>query len=173
MTATSNTTLAATVPIIYKGCVGSPAPDGSAYLFEMPEQAPRSLCDRPPSREPDPNPDATGYFVTTLIERHNAEFLFSRAWRCQVCEEPARELYHSAIARLHPGEGVQPEYVPFVWDTIVPICRSGGSCDRQAGEWALALGKEGMPTLDVGAKSCEVCGKVTGVKVCRGCKVLV
>lgn len=167
MAPSSNTTLEATVPITYIGCIGKPTPESSAYPFEIAEQAPRSLCTRSHCLAPDPNPDATGQFLTSLVERHNAIFLFSRAWRCQVCDKPARELYHSAIPRL-----VKPEFSPWVWDTIVPICRSGGACDVKAGEWAAAFGKQSLPTLEVGTKCCELCGKVTGVMLCRGCKVL-
>ena len=168
----SNATLATTVSIRYMGCIGKPTAKNLLYPFEIPEQAPLSLCDRPPFRESDPNPDATGQFLTLLIERHNTQPLFARAWRCEVCKRPAREFYYSAVPHLLHGEGAKPEFVPWVWDTIVPICRSGGACDRQAGEWAGAFGKEAMPTLQVGTKCCQVCGKVTAVKLCRGCRVL-
>ena len=163
----SNTAVETTVPFLYQGCIGRPTTDGGVYPFNFPERAPSSLCQRFPCGAPDPNPDATGQFLTTLVERHNTRFLFSRAWRCQICNKRARELYHSAIARL-----VREEFLPWVRDTIIPICRSGGACDVKAGEWAAAFGKESLPLLDVGTKCCELCGKVTSVKLCRGCKVL-
>jgi hypothetical protein len=162
----------ATVTIRYLVMCGKPTSDGLAYPFEYSEQAPLSLCNRLPSSGPDPDPDATGQFITSIVDRHNAEILTSRPWLCQVCDRPAGELLHSAIARLSPGLGATAEYVPFIWDTVVPICRSGGDCDRTASEWAEAFGKEGMPTLQLGVKVCERCGKVTGVKQCSGCKVL-
>jgi hypothetical protein len=162
----------ATTTIRYLVMCGKPTLDGLAYPFEYSEQAPLSLCNGPPSSGPDPDPDATGQFITSVVDRHNAEILASRPWLCQVCDKPAGELLHSAIARLRPGLGATAEYVPFIWDTVVPICRSGGGCDRTALEWAGAFGKEGMPTLQLGSKVCERCGKVTGVKQCSGCKVL-
>jgi hypothetical protein len=162
----------ATVKIRYLVMCGKPTSDGLAYPFEYSEQAPLSLCNRLPSSGPDPDPDATGQFITSIVDRHNAEILTSRPWLCQVCDRPAGELLHSAIARLSPGLGATAEYVPFIWDTVVPICRSGGDCDRTASEWAEVFGKEGMPTLQLGVKVCERCGKVTGVKLCSGCKVL-
>lgn len=151
---------------------GKPTPDGLSYPFEYSEQAPLSLCNRLPSSDPDPDPDATGQFITSVVDRHNAEILFSRPWSCQVCNRPAGELLHSAIPALNPGLGATAEYERFIWDTIVPICKSGGDCDRTALGWAETFGKDGMPTLKLGTKVCERCGKVTGVKLCGGCKVL-
>jgi len=156
-----------TVPFRYMGCIGKPTPDGSTYPFNISEQAPLSLCDRVHCGAPDPNPDATGRFLTSLIERHNTHFLLSRPWCCQICHKPARELYHSAVPRL-----VRQECSPWVWDTIVPICRSSGACDVKASEWAAVFGKETLPNLEVGRKCCELCGKLMGVKLCRGCRVL-
>jgi hypothetical protein len=167
----NDNTSSRSVAVRYMGMCGKPTPDGLAYPFEYSEQAPLSLCSRPASSDPAPDPDATGQFVTFVIDRHNDEMLRSRAWLCQVCENPAKELFHSAIPRLSPGEGASAEFKPFIWDTVVPICRSGGDCDRKAEEMALEFGKEGIPTLNKG-KCCQLCGKVTGVKVCSGCKVL-
>lgn len=160
----NNASPTATVPITYLGCIGKPTPE--AYPFDIDEQAPQFLCTRH-CFGPDHNADAAGQYLTSLVQRHNTKFLLSRAWRCQVCDQPARELYHSAIPGL-----VRPGFRPWVWDTIVPICRSGGACDVQAEKWAVAFGKEGFPMLEVGRKCCELCGKVTGVKLCRGCRVL-
>ena len=56
---------------------GKPTPDGSAYPFEYYEQAPLSLCNRPASHDPDPDPDATGRFVTSVIDRHNVDMAMS------------------------------------------------------------------------------------------------
>jgi len=168
----SNTTHEGSVSVRYIVMCGKPTPDGLAYPFEYSERAPLSLCNRPPSRDPDPGPDATGSFLTSLIERHNDEILKCRAWLCQVCQKPARELFHSAIPLLSPGEGATAEFEPFVWDTVVPICRSGGDCDRKAEKMAGTFGKQSMPTLKLGRKCCERCGKVTGIKLCGGCNVL-
>jgi hypothetical protein len=166
-----HTSAEATVTIRYIVACGNPTSD-SLYPFEYSEQAPLSLCNRPPSSAPDPNPDATGQFITYVVDRHNEEILISRPWKCQVCNKTAKELLHNAIARLSPGLGATADYEPFIWDTVVPICRSGGDCDRTAEEWAGTFGKDAMPTLQLGTKSCERCGKVTDVKKCSGCKVL-
>jgi hypothetical protein len=160
------------VAVRYIVMYGKPTPDGLAYPFEYSEQAPLSLCNRTASRGPDPDPDATGQFVAFVIDRYNDEILRSRAWLCQVCENPAKELFHAAIPRLSPGEGATAEFKPFIWDTVIPICRSGGDCDRKADEMALKFEKEGMPTLNMKSQCCQWCGKVTGVKVCGGCKAL-
>ncbi|MCJ1363695.1 hypothetical protein MMC16_002804 [Acarospora aff. strigata] len=160
-----------TVPVIYRGVCGKPTPDGTAYLFKYTEQAPRLLCDRPPFGELDPHPDANGQYLVSVVERHNTELLMSRAWLCQVCGNPAKELYHGVVPRLRPGQHGFLGCGPFIWDTVVPICRSGGACDRTANKWADAFGRESMPTLEQ-AKCCERCGKVTGVKFCLGCKVI-
>lgn len=76
-------------------------------------------------------------------------------------------------SRRTPGKGATAEFRPFVWDTVVPICRSGGDCDRKAEKMAETFRKEVMPTLKLGRKRCERCGKVTGgIKLCSSCKVL-
>ncbi len=54
----------------------------------------------------------------------------------------------------------------------MPICRSGSICDRKAEEWVEGFGKQSMPTLELGTKVYERCGKIMGVKKCPGCNVL-
>ena len=77
-----NTSSEGSVAVFYIAMYGKTTPDGFAYPFEYSEQAPLSLCNRPASRDPDPDPDATRRFVTSIIDRHNAEILNSRAWLC-------------------------------------------------------------------------------------------
>src|SRR6266480_1947876 len=110
----NNSSRSATV--LYIVMCGKPTPDGLAYPFEYYEQAPLSLCNRPASRDPNPDPDATGRFVTSVIDRHNDDILNSRTWLCQICEKPARELFHGAVPVLSPGEGATAEFKPFIWD---------------------------------------------------------
>ncbi len=54
----------------------------------------------------------------------------------------------------------------------MPICRSAGICNRKAEEWVEGFGKQSMPMLELGTKFYERCGKITGVKKCRGCNGL-
>jgi hypothetical protein len=59
-----------------------------------------------------------------------------------------------------------------IWDTVVPICRSAGECDRKAEEMALRLGKSGFPQVDTGFKICDQCGNEKDVKLCTGCRTI-
>jgi hypothetical protein len=152
--------------------VGNFTPGGEAYPYEFDERAPRSLCTLPIDRKFDPDPDATGVFLTSLVDRYTPEILASRTWRCEICGEPGKELFHSAISMLSPGPAVQLGFEPTVWDTVVPICRSGGACDVAAYEMAHKFAKISLPNQIDEEKCCDYCGKLSGVMVCGGCKVL-
>ena len=161
-----------TVPVKYMGICGSPDVDEYAYPFSYVERVPSSLCNQPYSGNFNPDPDATGLFLTRLISRHNNEILQSRPWLCSVCGKAAHELYHSAIPFLSPGVGAAPDFEPSVWDTVVPICRSAGNCDHKAQEMTGAFAKQSFPALNLKAENCDECGMVRNVKRCGGCKVL-
>lgn len=89
------------------GSCGAFSPVGVAYLFDYSMQAPLSLCNCPPSPDPHPDPDATGKLLTSIIDKHDLRVLLSRAWTCQFCGKPAKELYHLAIL-LFPRTRTKP-----------------------------------------------------------------
>ena len=164
-----------TVSITFTGVCGVPwrgTHVSHQYRFSYLEQAPQSLCNRARG-EPDPDPDATGRFLTELVERHNHEILQARPWSCQICGAEAKELYHSAIQFLNPGILASDAFKPSVWDTVIPICKSAGACDRKAGDIAYAFAKKAIPELRKPKNGCcDRCGNVKGIKLCSGCKCI-
>lgn len=168
-----------TVAVEYRVHCSNMNPDPQKFYiqdFFYVAQAPASICETHSSYEDGPDPDATGLFITSLIDRHHAEILNSRVWHCITCGNRATELLHSAVPLLSAGEGAAPDFQPTVLDNAVPICRSGGQCDREAEKVVQAFERE-MLTVSplhtvVHTKTCDRCGKKTGVKVCGGCKLI-
>jgi hypothetical protein len=153
---------------------GNPTPNGFMWAFQYLEQAPASLCKPHTDKEPGPDPDDNGVFITSLIERHNDEILHSHAWRCVTCHKPAKELLHSAVPLLSPNsERALPGFEPTVLDFSAPNCMSGGACDREAEkslhEFATSSLLHESWKIER-SKTCDKCGRKSGVKLCGGCK---
>jgi hypothetical protein len=162
-----------TIPIQYMGGCGNPSPDGAMYPFQYSERAPVSLCEPHGNGKPSPDTDKTGHFMTAVIERHHLEILHSRSWRCVSCNQPAKELLHTTLPFLSPGPDALPEFEPMIWDTVVPICRSGGACDRLCEGLSHKFAQESLEGQEFYiSKTCDCCGGKTGVKLCMGCKTL-
>lgn len=162
-----------TVSVHYIVACGKPTPDGEMHPFMYSEQAPISLCEPHGYGKPKPDPDETGKFITSVIERHHIEILHRRSWRCISCNAPAKELLHSVLPLLFPGPDALPDFEPTLWDTATPICRSGGVCDRLAEEIVHAFARDSLGADRFEAsKTCESCGGKTGFKRCAGCKTL-
>jgi hypothetical protein len=170
---TNNDSRERTVPVHYIVVCGKPTPDGETYPFKYSEQAPVSLCEPHGNDKPRPDPNETGKFITAVIERHHLEILHRRPWQCISCNEPAKELLHSAVPFLSPGPDVLPDFEPTIWDTAAPICRSGGACDRHAEELVHTFARNSIGEDKFEAdKTCDWCGGKTDIKMCAGCKTL-
>lgn len=143
--------------------------------FQYEIKAPASLCKPHHNEEDRPHPDDNGPFMTSLVERYNPEILYSRDWRCITCSKPAKEIFHSTIAllSLHAEIAMLAGFVPTVMDVAAPICFSGGACDRHAAELLRAYQNDVLfPSQCIESKTCNKCGKKSGVKVCGGCKLM-
>src|SRR5450432_1246251 len=138
-----------TVPILYIVACGKPTPDGEMSRFEFSDQAPFLLCEPHGDGKPAPDADETGMFITTVIDRHHPKVLYSKARRCVSCNKPARELFHSGLPFLSPGPDATPDFKPFIWDTTVPICRSGGACDHHAADLAHTFARNAFPENEI------------------------
>ncbi|KAE9376054.1 hypothetical protein N431DRAFT_556319 [Stipitochalara longipes BDJ] len=166
-----------TVTVRYLVICGKHTPDGFREKFDYSAQAPPSLCKPHNDNEPGPDPDATGVFITSLIDRHNEEILCSRVWRCVTCGKRAKNLLHSAVPILSPNaERATADFEPTILDNATPICVSGGACDRNAEKMVQDFAKNNLiqrpwQELDL-SKTCDKCGKKSGVKVCSGCKLI-
>jgi len=166
-----------TFTVRYLVACGKHTRDGFMEGFEYFEQAPASLCEPHVDGQPGPDPDATGVFITSIIDRHHEEILRSRAWQCVTCGKPAKELLHSTIPILSPNaERATADFRPTILDNSAPICISGGACDRNAQEVVQEYAKSVLienqkQTIDT-SNTCDTCGKKSGVKLCRGCKLI-
>jgi len=165
-----------TVPIHYWVICGKHAPDGFMRDFKYPEQAPASLCKPHSVIEPTPDADATGVLIASLIDRHHSEVLQSYPWRCVTCDKPATEILHSAVPLLSPGPSASADFEPMVVDNAAPICISGGACDRNAEKMVHQFAKDALihkpwQRWEV-SKTCDKCGKKSGVKLCGGCRLI-
>ncbi|KAH7400472.1 hypothetical protein BKA64DRAFT_482606 [Cadophora sp. MPI-SDFR-AT-0126] len=162
-----------TTPAKYIVFCGDPSIGGRQFTYSA--AAPTTLCTPTSDHDPKPDRDETGLFLTTLIDAHHDEILTSQAWRCVSCGKPAKEILHSAVPLLSPNkERMQPGFEPTVVDIASPICFSGGECDRKAEEAAQKLQRESLVTMPWqqfdASKTCDRCGKKSGVMLCGGCK---
>jgi hypothetical protein len=114
--------MARTVPIQYIVVCGKPTPDGELYHFKYTEQAPSTLCEPHGNGKPIPDPDETGKFIASVINRNHSEILGRKAWQCISCSKPAKELLHSAVPFLSPGPTASANFEPTIWDTAALIC---------------------------------------------------
>jgi hypothetical protein len=166
-----------TVTIRYLVFCGKHTPDGSMRSFNYREQAPASLCVPHVDDGPRPDADATGLFISSIVNRHNDEILLSQAWRCVTCDKPATEILHSAVPLLSPvADRATADFEPTVMDNAAPICMSGGACDRAAEKTVHEFAKSALiqkpwQTWDM-SKTCDRCAKKSGVKLCSGCKLI-
>jgi hypothetical protein len=170
---TSNGSRDRTTSVQYNVFCGKLTPDGEMYQFKYYEQAPISLCIPHGNGNPIPDPDKTGHFMTSVIERHHSDILCRRSWRCVSCNKPAEELLHSALPFLSPGPDALPEFRPTILDIASPICRSGGACDRLAEELVHKLAQSALGEDKFKAsKTCDWCGGKSDIKTCAGCRTL-
>ncbi|KGQ01917.1 hypothetical protein PAAG_11307 [Paracoccidioides lutzii Pb01] len=151
-----------TTKITYQGICGIPIPDlygGYDYNFRFQEESPSSICNR--TLETPIDHDAEGQLFQSIVIRHNKEIFAARSWVCQICGEPAKELYHSGLPFLSPRVGTSPASRPLFWDSVVPICRSAGECDRRAEQAAKDYVNNILrPEFPIpSATSCECCGR--------------
>jgi len=163
-----------TVPCRYWVVCGNITKDGAFRNFNFEAEAPAALCVPHLDNGPKPDPDDNGVFIATLVERHNNEILFSHPWRCVTCNKRATELLHDAVAMLSPGpEADFEKFFPAVVDICAPICISGGACDRAAYKVAQDFLRSALiQGIVEDSKTCDTCGKKSGVKVCGGCKFI-
>jgi hypothetical protein len=68
------------------------------------------------------------------------------------------------------------KFFPIVIDNCAPICISGGACDRAAEKMVHDYAKSALIQKSwqvwEETKTCDTCGKKSGVKVCGGCKFI-
>ncbi|KAG4423545.1 hypothetical protein IFR04_003368 [Cadophora malorum] len=164
-----------TTPAKFIVFCGDPAVGGHQFTYAA--VAPTVLCTPHTDEDSKPDRDDTGVFLTSLVEAHHNEILQSQAWRCVSCNKPAKELLHCAVPLLSPHKPTMlPGFEPTVIDIASPICISGGACDRKAEEAAHKVQKEGFITKPWqefdDSKTCDRCGRKSGVKLCGGCKVI-
>lgn len=163
-----NTSRERTIPIDYMVFCGKTG--GEQYQFKYTVQAPVSLCQPQGNGKPPPDPDETGRFLTSIIERYHDDILHRRSWRCVSCNKPAKELLHQMIPFLSPAPDALPEFEPNLLDVASPICRSGGACDRLAEKCFHKFAEHSLGrTKFEASKTCDACGGKTNVKVCAGC----
>jgi hypothetical protein len=91
-----------TVTVRYVVVCGKPSPNGTGRQFNYLAQAPASLCAPHSVNGPKPDEDAAGKFIASLVDAHHDEIMRSRAWRCIVCDKPAKEILYSAVPFLSP-----------------------------------------------------------------------
>jgi len=159
--------------VTYSAFCGKPTPDGCIFPFIFVKEATSFLCDQSQTKHPGYD-EILRKFIKTTIGRHEHEILVSRPWLCGICGGRARELFHSAIPFLVPGKRALPEFKPILYDTIIPICRYSGECDRNAVAMARASQREILPTsiLDTESRTCNTCLLQINIKLCTGCKII-
>ena len=166
---------ASTVPIRYKVMCGryTGSSDDELWQYHFVVDAPASLIDAPSNRHPHPDPEGVGRFIEAIVGQHNQIILDARAWTCGICFGPAKEIFHKVVPLLKGGDEVSELFKPELIDTAVPICWSGGECDRKAAEMVEKFWRRALPDQDFEmVKMCEHCGSVNTTKVCGGCKVI-
>ncbi|PGG99011.1 hypothetical protein AJ79_08710 [Helicocarpus griseus UAMH5409] len=134
-----------TTQITYTGICGILNPSlhgGHNYNFNYTVECPSSLCNLPLGVVIDR--DAESRFIQHIISLHNDDIFSARAWLCQICGKPAKELYHGVTASLNAELGASSAFHPSVWDIVVPMCRSAGQCDRRAEEVAKGIVKDSL-----------------------------
>lgn len=167
-----------TVPCRYWVICGKPTKDGRFKSFNFEAEAPAALCLPHLDNGPKLDPDDNGVFITTLVDRHNNEILLSHPWRCVTCDKRATELLHHATPMLSPDadRAYFEKSFPIVFDICAPICISGGECDRTAYKMAQDFAKSALIQkpwqILEDTKTCDTCGKKSGVKVCGGCRFI-
>jgi tetratricopeptide (TPR) repeat protein len=165
--------LQAPTKVTYEAFCGKPESGGCLFPFAFVEEAPSFLCDKSQTQN-------SGYdeilrkFLRSTISRHDREILLSRPWTCEICGERARELFHSAIPFLVPGEQSSADFKPTIYDLVIPICRFAGECDRKAEEMAHASSKEILPTgiFNTESRTCNTCFLKKNIKLCMGCRTI-
>ncbi|KAF8850178.1 hypothetical protein BDZ45DRAFT_679979 [Acephala macrosclerotiorum] len=165
--------LQASTKVTYRAFCGKPEPGGCLFPFLFVEEAPSLLCDKSQAQHPEYD-EILRTFINSTISRHEREILLSRPWTCEICGGRARELFHSAIPFLVPGGHSSADFEPTLWDTVIPICRFSGECDRKAEEMAHASSKEILPTgiFDTESRTCNTCLLKKKVKLCTGCRTI-
>ncbi|KAF8855420.1 hypothetical protein BDZ45DRAFT_692583 [Acephala macrosclerotiorum] len=159
------------VPIIYSVSCGKFDGPSELIKYEFSESAPASLCiPKTPGAIP-PDADEIGLLITPLIDKHNSAILKDRPWRCVICDKKANDLLHSALPALSAGPSAGSDFVSTVLDFVSPICFSGGACDAAAEEMTHRFSKGFAPWMKK-SKTCDACGKKSGLKLCAGCKLL-
>jgi hypothetical protein len=159
--------------VTYQAICGKHEPGGCLFPFVFVEEAPSFLCDQSQIQHPGYDEILRKFIISTL-SRHDREILLSRPWTCEICGGRARELFHSALPFLVPGKHASADFKPTLCDTVIPICRFAGECDRKAEEMAHTSSKEILPTgmFDTESRTCNTCLLKRNIKLCTGCRTI-
>jgi len=79
------------------------------YPNKFSERASASLCAPYCYRNLKPDPDETGQFLTSVVERHHLGILQEDSGDVYHATNPQKELLHSALPFLSPDPDVLPE----------------------------------------------------------------
>jgi hypothetical protein len=159
--------------VVYCGKPSVPYNQPTKFSFR--EKAPKSYCKLVTAAEPGPHKDTVHRFISTLIDRHDAEMFASRAWKCAVCNCRATKLCYTSMPNLAPP--CKCHFDPSVRVYGIPACR--GRNDRNCGREALAIldayESELFPEHELNPLRCNRCNVKDGalgavVKRCTGCK---
>ncbi|EKD20585.1 hypothetical protein MBM_01267 [Drepanopeziza brunnea f. sp. 'multigermtubi' MB_m1] len=143
---------------------------GKIKLYHFAELAPASLV--LPHGNAIPDKEKIKSFMETIVRRNNFEILYRRPWLCTICSKKAKVLIHNAST----GQGVPKSptdtgFMSKIFDTIAPLCGSGGTCQREATQLVQDYSRSGAVHCSGGLSSCHLCGKMEGVKLCSGCMI--
>ena len=139
--------------------------------FKFTDQVPASLCESHENEKDETNAAAQRVFSSDIVKSHHIEVLRSRAWLCVTCLKPATDLVHQIVPCWPSPPGT------WIMDCAAPICVSAGPCRADAMKILKNVAKtvSGIELSDKRfdfQKFCEVCGKVTGAKMCGGCNIV-
>lgn len=164
-----------TIRISYKGVCALNHPGvngGRGILFDFAEYVPCFLCFRDIGKPSNMQCPHTSTFVSEVVSRHNQKIMNLHEWECQICGKRAHEMSHLPIPFFNPALGDGTEFRPYIWDYVVPVCRSLGACDEKAEEMALEIVKARFPGRIHVAHSCKACGAPGKLLDCGRCSAV-
>jgi hypothetical protein len=159
----------------YKGICGLRHPSvngGNGVAFEFPDRISALLCYRTVNVPADPHCDKTSKVVSEVMHRHVGKIMNMRAWECQFCGKPSKATVHSPIPFLNPLSS-DTYFQPYIFDFVVPVCRSLGECDRKGDALLQEVAKECFRgNVVINNPSCQKCGGVKSLLHCGRCKLV-
>ncbi|KAH6666102.1 hypothetical protein B0J14DRAFT_605314 [Halenospora varia] len=120
--------------------------------------------------------EAITSFWKSRAKRHCDEIFKWNSWKCVICDKPAKDIVNVYLPQFHPHlEDADAPYKlsPEIVVIASPICFRGSTCDNEAEKVARGIAKgENEPEDDEEhfKKSCDNCGKISGLLACAGCR---